>query len=91
MIRFEPNLNSDAGSLFLQSDIQCTAMQQADVALIEVIATQQKDMPVEVTLSIKNEVKVRCDENDLLVVVPDCLMLAHNCNKPVVWQFLFFF
>jgi hypothetical protein len=65
----EPNLNSDVGSLFLQSDIQYTAVQQADVTLVEAIATQQKDMAIHSTLSARNEVKVRCDENDLLATV----------------------
>lgn len=60
--QIEPN--SDVGSLFLQSDIQCSAMQQADVTLVEAIATQQKDMAIQSTLSARNEVKVRCDEND---------------------------
>ena len=65
--QIEPNLNSDVGSLFLQSDIQCTAMQQADITLVEAIATQQKDMAIQSTL--RNEVKVRCDENGLLALV----------------------
>jgi hypothetical protein len=63
--QIEPNLSSDVGSLFLHSDIQCTAMQQANVTLVEMIATQQKDVAVQSTLSTRNEVKVRCDETDL--------------------------
>jgi len=65
----EPNLNSDVGFLFLQSDIQCTAVQQADITLVEVIATQQKDMAVQSTLSVRNEVKVRYNGNGLLALV----------------------
>jgi hypothetical protein len=64
----EHNLSSDVGFLFLQSDIQCTAMQQADITLVETIATQQKDMAIQSKLSARNEVKVRCDENDLLAL-----------------------
>jgi len=67
--QIEPNLNSDMGFLFLQSDIQCTAMEQADITLGEAIATQQKDMAIQSTLSVRNEVKVRCDENGLLALV----------------------
>jgi hypothetical protein len=47
-------------------------MQQADVTLVEAIATQQKDVAIQSTLSARNEVKVRCDENDLLALV--CLL-----------------
>jgi len=67
--QIEPNVNSDVGSLFLQSDIQCTAMQQADITLVEAIATQQKDMAIQSTLSVGNEVKVRCDKNGLVALV----------------------
>jgi hypothetical protein len=44
-------------------------MQQEDVTLVEVIAMQQKDMAIESTLSARNEVKVRCNKNDLLALV----------------------
>jgi mannose/fructose/N-acetylgalactosamine-specific phosphotransferase system component IIC len=75
VIKMEPDLDSDTGSLFVCSDIQLTAAQQADVALVEVIATQQKviqkiknrvdtatvqeAIPVSATLSVKSQVKVR--------------------------------
>lgn len=70
--QIELNLNSDVGSSCLQNDIQCTAMQQADVTFVEANSTQQKDMAIQSTLSARNEVKVRCDENDLLALV--CLL-----------------
>ncbi|XP_023714941.1 zinc finger protein 135 isoform X2 [Cryptotermes secundus] len=67
VIKVEPDLGSGRGSLFLHRDIQLTATQQADIALVEVIAPQQKGIqktenkldavPVSATLSVKSEGK----------------------------------
>jgi hypothetical protein len=70
VIKVEPDLGSGRSSLFMRRDIQLTATQQADIALVEVIATQQKAIqqienkldiaaPVSATLSVKSEAKVR--------------------------------
>ena len=65
-------------------------MQQTDIALGEVIATQHIDMPVQATLPVKHEVKVRCDENDVLVFILVVLCVSIIADKSVVRQFLFF-
>jgi hypothetical protein len=75
VIKMEPDLGCDTGSLFMCSDIQLTAAQQADVALVGVINTQneviqkinskvdtataQEAVPFSATLPVKNQTKVR--------------------------------
>jgi hypothetical protein len=73
VIKVEPDLDCDTGSLFLHSDVQLVTTQQADVALVDIITTQQKGIQkvrnkvdtatiqeaVPVTLSVKSDIKVR--------------------------------
>lgn len=94
VIKVEPDLGSGRGSLFLHRDIQLTATQQADIALVEVIAPKQKGIqktenkldavPVSATLSVKSEGEVRrCNQNDILV-----LLVLLSAEKAIVCQFL---
>lgn len=94
VIKLEPDVGSGRGSLFLQRDNRLTSTQQADIALVEVIAPKQKGIqktenklntvPVSATLSVKREGKVRrYNQNDFLV-----LLVLLSAEKAIVCQFL---